>query len=515
VQRASDAPAWTRTESASSRRRGDTLPPIVRRAVLLAAVTLALAPAAAAAEWRELRTAHFRVIGDLPAARLREVAFRFEQFRGVVTQLLPAAAAAGSAPVVVIAFPDTRSYRPFMPLAGGRTVPVDGFFVDGADVNYITINLEAGERAFPVVFHEFSHLLLNNAFPRAPLWFNEGLAEYFSTFEVTADGRVLVGKPIARHVARLRERRLTLAQVFAIGPGSREYTREGLERDLLYAQAWALVHYARHAAEREFAPLERLARRLAGGDAVDDSVRATYGMDLAALDAAVQAYLRRAIFEHVELRFAEAVALAVDSEAGTLDAAHVDGWLADLLAHLQRGPEAIPLLERALRAQDDLPRALATLGVLRFRQGHRAQGLAMIERAAAAGPDVESVHFVHGWALTMDGFGDAARLERARAALERAVALHPGYPAPIQMLATVYISTGDFAKTRDLLLPLIRATPDNQDAALLLGAALLGLDEIAAARAIIGPVLARPHDEEMRERARTLLGQISTLQEQR
>jgi hypothetical protein len=126
------------------------------------------------------------------------LALRFEQFREVVTQLLPAALRAGSAPVVVIVFPDMRSYRPFMPVANGRTVLVDGFFVDGADTNYITLNIEAGEQAFPVVFHEYSHLLLSSAFAHAPLWFNEGLAEYFSTFEVAGGGRrVLLGKPLA------------------------------------------------------------------------------------------------------------------------------------------------------------------------------------------------------------------------------------------------------------------------------------------------------------------------------
>jgi len=151
-----------------------------------------------------------------------------------------------------------------MPLANGRTVPVDGFFVDGADVNYITMNVEAGEQAFPIVFHEFSHLLLNSAFAHAPLWFNEGLAEYFSTFEVTNGGRqALLGKPIRRHVALLRERRLKLSQLFAVGAGSKEYTRDGLERELLYAQSWALLHYARHGAQRPFASLESLARRLA------------------------------------------------------------------------------------------------------------------------------------------------------------------------------------------------------------------------------------------------------------
>jgi thioredoxin-like negative regulator of GroEL len=83
------------------------------------------------------------------------------------------------------------------------------------------------------------------------------------------------------------------------------------------------------------------------------------------------------------------------------------------------------------------------------------------------------------------------------------------------MLASVYGRTGDFVRMRRLLMPLVKAVPDNQDAALQLAAAMLALGEIPAARALLGPILARPHDAEMRARARTLLGQIATLQEQR
>ena len=488
----------------------------VRPAFRLAALLLLTIPASASAEWRALRTDHFQVIGDVSAGRLREVALRFEQFREVVTQLLPAALRAGSAPVVVIVFPDTRSYRPFMPVANGRTVPVAGYFVDGADTNYITMNVEAGADAFPVVFHEFSHFLLNSAFVHAPLWFNEGLAEYYSTFELANDGRrALIGKPIARHVALLRERRLKLSQLFAIGPGSKEYTQDGLDRDLLYAQSWALVHYAWHGEQRPFAALELLARRLADGEAIEESVRATYAMDVEALDTELHAYLRKQVYMQVEYTPAGSVIKQVNSEAGIIDDAEVDTWLADLLAHLQRGPDAISLLERALKARGDLPRALATLGMLRIRQGDRRDGLPMLEKAAALGPDVESVQFEYGWALATEEVFDAERAERARAAFERALALRPGYPSAVQMLASVYGRTGDFAKMRDLLTPLVKAAPDNQDAALQLAAALLGLGDFPAARALVGPILARPRDDDTRERARTLLGQIAKLQQER
>jgi tetratricopeptide (TPR) repeat protein len=488
----------------------------VRRVLFFAASLVVLVPLQAAAEWRVLRTNHFQVIGDVSAGRLREVALRFEQFREVATQLLPGALRAGRAPVVVIVFPDAASYRPFMPIANGRTVPVDGSFVDGADTNYITLNVEAGEQAFPAIFHEYSHLLLNSAFAEAPLWFNEGLAEYFSTFRVTDGGRrVLLGSPISRHVALLRERRLTLSQLFALGPASKEYTREGIDRDLLYAQSWALVHYARHAERRRFSSLESLARRLADGDPVEESVRATYGMDLEALDSEVQSYVRKQDYAHVELGSADGIVMRIDAEAASIDEADVEAWLGDLLAHLQRGPEAIPRLERALQIRSDQARALATLGILRVRQGNRREGLSLLERAAAAGQDVESVQFEYGWALATEEVLDVERAQRARAALERALTIRPGYPAAIQMLATVYWRTGDFVKMRELLIPLVNAMPNNQDAALQLAAALLGLGDFPAVRKLVGPILARPHDEDTRQRARTLLGEISKLQEQR
>ena len=367
-----------------------------------------------------------------------------------------------------------------------------------------------------MVFHEYSHLLLNTVFAEAPLWFNEGVAEYFSTFQVTDDGRhVLLGRPISRHVALLRERPLNLSQLFSIRAGSSAYTREGIERDLIYAQSWALVHYARHAEHGRFASLELLARRLADGDPIDESVRAAYGTDSEALQSAVQMYVRAQNYTSIELSPTDGIVTRVDSEVATIDRADVEAWLADLLAHLQRGPEAIPRLERALQIRSDQARALATLGILRVRQGNRREGLNLLARAAAAGQDVESVQFEYGWALATDDVFDAERAQRARTAFERALTIRPGYPAAIQMLASVYGRTGDFAKMRDLLTPLVTATPNNQDAALQLAAALLGLGDVPAVRALVGPILARPRDDDTRQRARTLLSQISTLQQQR
>jgi hypothetical protein len=59
--------------------------------------------------------------------------------------------------------------------------------------------------------------------------------------------------------------------------------------------------------------------------------------------------------------------------------------------------------------------------MLRVRQGDRREGLPLLERAAAAGLDIESVQFEYGWALATEEVFDAARAQQARAAFERAI----------------------------------------------------------------------------------------------
>jgi thioredoxin-like negative regulator of GroEL len=82
------------------------------------------------------------------------------------------------------------------------------------------------------------------------------------------------------------------------------------------------------------------------------------------------------------------------------------------------------------------------------------------------------------------------------------------------MLASVYGRTGDFAKMRDLLVPLVKATPDNQDAALQLAAALLNLGDIPSARALVGRFWPGPVTTIRGTAPRELLGQIAKLQKQ-
>jgi hypothetical protein len=221
-------------------------------------------------------------------------------------------------------------------------------------------------------------------------------------------------------VQLLRERRMPLSQLFAIGHDSKEYNTDGLPRSLLYAQSWAVVHHALQGETRRGNQLIGFAQRLAAGAAVEDSLRAAYGLSLDQLDGEVQAYVRKQIYQHLEVDFAKSIVTKVAADAVRLEDAEVDAWLGDLLAHQQqRDADAEARLARALKVRPDLAQAHAALGLLRWRQGKHEEGLPYLAKASAASTSNEVAHFAYAYALATGAARDSAHLADAAAALER------------------------------------------------------------------------------------------------
>jgi tetratricopeptide (TPR) repeat protein len=430
----------------------DTLPHIVRRALVIAASILASAPATAAAEWLTLRTPHHQVAGNVSARELKDVALRLEQFHDVIATLNQATIkAAEDISIVVLAFPDERSYQPFMPMVNGRRVPVGGMFVSGPRGTFITLNLDASADAYRGVYHEYSHFLLRNVFGAAPLWFNEGLAEYYSTLEVTSDGRrALIGKPVRQHVELLRERRLPLAKLLSITAASPIYTNDTPERSVLYAQSWAIVHHALHGTPRRRDALIDLAFKLAAGITPEQAVQEAYGMTLPDLERDVQAYMRREVYSATSVEFKDAVTTALTRSPIPADEGEVEAWLGGVQMGIGRPEEGAARLDKALRTRPDVVAALRPAYQVRLT-------------------------------------GRNALLASMR----------------------YFLSRGDYASIQRVLTPMAKANPADHEVALILAEALLHLDDPDGARALLGPLLAQATTEARRNQARALLARFA------
>jgi hypothetical protein len=359
----------------------------VRRVLLLAASILGTFPVNAAAEWLTLRTEHHQVAGNVSARNLKDVGLRLEQFREVIETLnRPSIRAIENTPVVVLAFPDERSYRPFLPMTNGRVVPNAGLFVSGTAGTYITLNLDQSDGGYRAVYHEFSHFLLRGAFAAAPLWFSEGLAEYYSTFEVGRDGRrAIIGKPIEDHVALLRQRRLPLATLLSISAASREYREETPDRHVLYAQSWALLHHALHSTPQRRGAVVDLAFRLAAGARPEQAVQDAYGITLAELERELQAYTRRESYSATGFEFKTAVVTALPAETMAADHLDVEAWLGGVQAGIGRHEEAAVRLENVLKLRPEHGRANAAMAEVRMRQGRTSEVQAHLVAAVNAG----------------------------------------------------------------------------------------------------------------------------------
>ena len=362
----------------------------MRRVTMLAALVLTAVPVPVAAEWRSLQTEHFQLIGDVSARQLRDVARRFEQFRDIVTRLnIAATKEQASARIPIIVFRNRKSFEPFMPRANGHIVEAAGMFVEGPDSVYLAVRLDGGDVSYRIVFHEYTHLLLRRAFPDAPLWLDEGLAEYYSTLRVTGDRSALIGFPAPTHITRLRQGSMPLPQLFKATHQSPEYT--GADRVLLYAQAWAMVHHAFHSKPQLGSQMIELAKRLAAGSSLEESVRELYGMTVADLELRITGYIRSGKYTAVRVNFQQQILDAVTTDAAVITDAEADGWLGDLLAQSGRDDEAQPRLEHALSLQPDLGQAHEALALLLFRKNQNADANTHLQRAKALGRDVDTI----------------------------------------------------------------------------------------------------------------------------
>src|ERR1044071_5350869 len=192
--------------------------------------------------WRSVRTNNLLVIGNADPERLRQVAVWLEFFHSAFGRLVSRNVLDASVPTTVVVFRDDASFNPFKPLYQGRTANLSGFFQPGEDVNYIAMSLDARERdPYSVAFHEYVHLHLRDNVPQAPVWLNEGLAEFYGHMQFSP-GEAVLGVPLSYlHLLRTQEL-LPLTTLLAIDHKSPHYNEQD-KSGIFYGESWALVHY--------------------------------------------------------------------------------------------------------------------------------------------------------------------------------------------------------------------------------------------------------------------------------
>jgi hypothetical protein len=311
---------------------------------ITAVVLLSVLAAPAAAEWKRLDSPNFVVVGDVGAGDLRNIARRFEAFRETLSRVLTPGATATAVPTVVMVFPSDNAFTPFKPRYNGKPVEMSGLFMPRQDANYIAIVRDFNEHAMRIVFHEYAHLIISNASGVVPVWLNEGLAEFYSTFEMMPDGReVLIGKTVPGHSDLLNARRLLpLEELLKIKHDSPLYN-EGDRRSTFYAQSWALTHLILLGKPPRQDKLAAYLDRLGAGTPELDAWQAAFGADR--MDRELNAYTGNSAFSAYRVKFAEKLGTFDNAAVTLLHPADAEAMLANFLVQQQRNDEALQRLD--------------------------------------------------------------------------------------------------------------------------------------------------------------------------
>lgn len=409
------------------------------RAVLRIAITTAFLALpgslpARPAEWVLALTPHLEVYSDAGRENARAISLWLEHLRDFFEQETGIRISPRS-PLRVLYFRSAEEYGPY------RLRPnSDAYYASVGSRDYIVLfGGGAPDKALPVriAAHEYWHFVEHAGALRLPHWLNEGLAEFFSTVRLSEhDGRV--GSEPVGHVRILRSRPwIPLATLIALADDS-PLRQQRDTSELFYAESWALAHMLMLSpgySERFRAVVERLASGVPGSQALES----VYAKPLDSLARDLRGWMERGRYAPAALPGLARDAVA--TEVTDVSAFSVHVLLAGLMAGMGLRDRAEAMYrELAAEAPDDASVA-AALAILALEQNDLEEARRQWTRALSGGlADAEACY-------RFAKLGEDAGLPAVsvRRALERAVALQPGFDDALFSLALLENNAGDAA----------------------------------------------------------------------
>jgi len=475
--------------------------------------------------WRSVRSKNFYLIGNAGDREIRQVATKLEQFREGFAKLFPRTQINTGVPITVIVFKNSAAFSPYMPVYNGKTTRIAGYFQSGEEQNYILLTSDmSGEHPYGTIYHEFVHSLANdNSVRPLPVWLNEGVAEVYSTFEVSGgDKRAVLGAPVVHHLQTLRENRfIPLQRLFSVVNNSPEYN-ESDKQSIFYAESWALVHYLVMGNGHKRQPqMTKFIELMDGGMSMDDSFREAFQTDYDTLQKELMTYVTRPSYPVLEIRFDEKLDFDKEMVSAQISEAEGEFHLGNMLAS-QRRADAEAHLLKAISLDPGMPEPQAVMGRLLMMQGKTDEAKPYLERAFAA--NSKSYLAYYNYALALSKEGDETRrlsrrfsaetLTRMKQALSKAIELNPGYVASYQLLGYVNLVVNeDIDESISLLAKMSDASPGRQNLNFILGQLYLRKLNLAMARQLIEPIANTAKDPESRANAQRIMNQIEELTE--
>jgi tetratricopeptide (TPR) repeat protein len=433
-------------------------------ATLVFACTLSaqIEPPKADEKWITFETAGFRFISNASPRVTQQIARNLLRMRAAVGQVTRLEVQT-LVPTSVYIFPDEHSFGPYGDAAlGTKDGNFSGVFLRRRGGYFILLRGDVeGDR---VVYHELAHQFVASTTGILPVWFNEGIAEYYSTFSIVDDA-AHIGRPVHDHVLGLRDQPLIpLRELFVVTRSSPMYN-EGDRTGQFYAQSWALVHYLMADPGRR-AQLDRFLELLRGGKSVDEASSGAFRMQVSDLEEALHGYVRRVSFNYNSYKL-RGLAIAELPEPTAMPHEEVLQHLGQLLAasDARYAASGKRFFDEVLTVNPKNAIAYTGLGRVYDATGRAEDADAAYAKAVQLGSSDAEVHLATGWSLwarppNPHSYG------RVRTLFRRATELEPESSRAWAALGSLYMESE--RDRRDAIIAFqksVKLDPANEEAA--------------------------------------------------
>ena len=205
---------------------------------------LALTDLPANDRWITGTVEEYTAYANTSKGMVKRVIEDFRELKAILAQMIPRMATNEPVPLRVFVVKDEATARRFLPASRKNTRNIGGAYIRDLEGDLIFLKGSFdSEIVRYAVYHEFMHFLVAASGYDLPTWLNEGLAELYSTVEIS-DRSATIGREAEwRSLVLDGENLIPLERLFEINEASPEYNNRKHGQGTFYAQSWGLVHY--------------------------------------------------------------------------------------------------------------------------------------------------------------------------------------------------------------------------------------------------------------------------------
>jgi tetratricopeptide (TPR) repeat protein len=481
-------------------------------------------PSFAKDTWINVRSKNFFLIGNASEKEIRQVATKLEQFRETFRLLFPKANFNQTIQTNVVVFKSDSAYRPFKPkLANGKPDDgIAGYFQPGEDINYITLST-GGEKedTYNTIFHEYVHYLLDTNFGKSviPPWFNEGLAEYYSTFKIEEDQKVTLGNIQNEHLYLLQQSQLIPLKTFFEIDNYSLHQNGNHSRSIFYAQAWALIHYliqGNNGANNE--AMNKFLALVMSNVEPEKAFQQAFQYDYATMEKALKKYVSQSQYRISIATFKNKLVFDTGMTSVPLSEADANAYLGDLLYHTHEFETAETYLQKAVALDEGSSLANTSLGLVKMRQRKFDEAKKYLEKAIAGDQKNHFAHYNYAYILSregMDEFGYVSKfapeaVKKMRESLQKAIAINPNFTESYHLLGFInLVNNENLDETVTFLKKALQLQPGNQEYAFIIAQIYMRQEKYAEAKALADKIYKTADEPDLRAKAQSLLNSLN------